>query len=361
MLEAEFSIDSIEQNLFAIEDTRKRADQLKKLLVPKLKLLLSQACDLIGEVYGSDTLQFCRITTTPAHRPEAKNTKPFDSASAGLAIKGQHWYFQQRFECTADGLSVRLFGLRGLESNPIIQVLKKHSESVVDLLDYGGFQLYSESLELFKDADEPNFAEFIGRLQLVPERDWCQTSIEGISFTLPIEDFDAAWPVINDFIILFPIFRAAANILSGEEDHFEIYAERFWDQITGILPQGNKPASQIFPDEVDSAETFVEGSVKRVSVNAYERDHKARQKCLEHYGLDCSICGFNFGKTFGQLGEGFIHVHHLRPISEIAEEYEVDPVKDLRPVCPNCHAMIHRRSPPLSIEKIKALLKTAKN
>ena len=114
---------------------------------------------------------------------------------------------------------------------------------------------------------------------------------------------------------------------------------------------------KFFPDEVDPTERFREGAVRQVSVNAYERDLKARQKCIDYHGLNCSVCDFNFGKVFGQLGEGFIHVHHLRRVSEIAEEYEVDPVKDLRPVCPNCHAMIHRRSPPLSIEEIVDLMK----
>lgn len=112
----------------------------------------------------------------------------------------------------------------------------------------------------------------------------------------------------------------------------------------------------IFPDEVDSAQEFREGAIRKVLVNAYERDPKARQKCIDHYGLSCSVCNFNFGQVFGKLGEGFIHVHHLRPISEIGEEYVVDPIEDLRPVCPNCHAMIHRRSPPLSIQEIKNLL-----
>lgn len=112
----------------------------------------------------------------------------------------------------------------------------------------------------------------------------------------------------------------------------------------------------LFPDKVDSAERFREGAVRQVSVNAYERDPKARQKCIDYYGLNCSVCNFNFGKVYGQLGEGFIHVHHLRPISEIAEEYEVDPVKDLRPVCPNCHAMIHRTHRPYSIEEMKNII-----
>jgi len=65
------------------------------------------------------------------------------------------------------------------------------------------------------------------------------------------------------------------------------------------------------------------------------------------------VCSFDFGKQFGPLGEGFIHVHHLRPISSLREEHDVDPITDLRPVCPNCHAMLHRTRPPMSIEALQ--------
>lgn len=123
----------------------------------------------------------------------------------------------------------------------------------------------------------------------------------------------------------------------------------------------DEPGLTTFPDEVKENEIFREGAVCKVSVNAYERNPQARQKCVNYYGASCFVCGFNFGRGFGKLGEGFIHVHHLCPISEIAEEYEVDPIKDLRPVCPNCHAMIHRRSPPLSIEEIQEILRAAGN
>ncbi len=61
-------------------------------------------------------------------------------------------------------------------------------------------------------------------------------------------------------------------------------------------------------------------------------------------------------KFYGQIGEGFIHVHHLKPLSEIGQEYEVDPIEDLRPVCPNCHAMLHRKKPPYTIEQLKDLI-----
>lgn len=113
--------------------------------------------------------------------------------------------------------------------------------------------------------------------------------------------------------------------------------------------------SEIFPDEI-TATALYEGAVSQVLVNAYERNPVARQKCIEWYGTSCCVCGFNFGKVFGELGQGFIHIHHVLPLSEIGEEYEVNPVRDLRPVCPNCHAMIHRHSTPLTIEQLKAVL-----
>lgn len=108
-----------------------------------------------------------------------------------------------------------------------------------------------------------------------------------------------------------------------------------------------------YPDEVGQ---FVEGATKQVLVNAYERDPEARAKCLFHHGYDCSVCGFNFGRTFGELGNKFIHVHHLTAISLVGATHVVDPKNDLRPVCPNCHAMLHKSDPPFSIDELKELL-----
>ena len=69
------------------------------------------------------------------------------------------------------------------------------------------------------------------------------------------------------------------------------------------------------------------------------------------------VCGFSFGATYGEVAEGYIHVHHLVPLSEIGEGYEVDPVKDLRPVCPSCHAVIHLGRPPYKPEEIRDFIK----
>lgn len=114
------------------------------------------------------------------------------------------------------------------------------------------------------------------------------------------------------------------------------------------------------PDEVDESATYVEGASKKIWVNSYERNPQARQRCIQHYGARCVVCGFSFREVYGEIGDGFIHIHHLRELSEVNEEYEVDPLRDLVPVCPNCHAMIHRRKPAYTIEEIKEFIRRAK-
>ncbi|MEL7674728.1 MAG: HNH endonuclease [Chloroflexota bacterium] len=111
------------------------------------------------------------------------------------------------------------------------------------------------------------------------------------------------------------------------------------------------------PDEICEEATLVEGAVCRIQVNAYERNPKARRLCIEAYGTRCYLCGVDLGEVYGKVGKGYIHVHHLKPLAEIGEKYEVDPVHDLRPVCPNCHAIIHRRVPPFTIDEVQDMLR----
>ena len=69
--------------------------------------------------------------------------------------------------------------------------------------------------------------------------------------------------------------------------------------------------------------------------------------------INFGICGFDFEAFYGELGKNYIHVHHIVPLSKINKEYSVDPKNDLVPVCPNCHAMIHRTEPALTIDALK--------
>jgi HNH endonuclease len=100
-----------------------------------------------------------------------------------------------------------------------------------------------------------------------------------------------------------------------------------------------------------------EGKIYLVLSTKYERSPEARIECIKYYGTKCQICGFSFEEYFGPLGKDIINVHHIVPISKIGSEYKINPIKDLIPVCANCHTMIHSREPVYSIDEVKELIK----
>lgn len=112
-------------------------------------------------------------------------------------------------------------------------------------------------------------------------------------------------------------------------------------------------------EEVPENNNYIEGASKIITVNAYERNGKARTECLDYFGYKCYVCGFDFEKVYGEIGKSFIHVHHKIPLGEIKSEYVLNPITDLIPVCPNCHAMIHRTEPALSVKALKQHISNA--
>ncbi|WP_237228815.1 HNH endonuclease [Rubinisphaera sp. JC750] len=113
---------------------------------------------------------------------------------------------------------------------------------------------------------------------------------------------------------------------------------------------------QALADEQREVELFLEGRKTELSGYRYERDRKAREKCLKKHGTECVVCGFDFFRTYGELGLGYIHVHHRTDLA-IAGVTNTDPTNDLVPVCPNCHAMLHKGvSPARSIEELKKIM-----
>ena len=111
------------------------------------------------------------------------------------------------------------------------------------------------------------------------------------------------------------------------------------------------------PDEdQDKVDSRIEGGSTEVIARRYERNPSARAQCIKHYGHRCQVCGVDFGEVYGPWGEGFIHVHHHTPISTTNGQYTIDPIRDLIPVCPNCHAMLHRKKDVITVDKLKGLL-----
>lgn len=111
-------------------------------------------------------------------------------------------------------------------------------------------------------------------------------------------------------------------------------------------------------DIKDVVEEYEEGSLLDCHGSKYERNRKARNECLEYYGYTCRVCGFDFEKQYGDIGRNFIEVHHRTEISSYSgEKHKIDHINDLIPVCSNCHSMLHRTRPTLSIDELKRFLK----
>lgn len=102
---------------------------------------------------------------------------------------------------------------------------------------------------------------------------------------------------------------------------------------------------------------YSEGNPTQIMVTKYERNPYAKKVCIDYYGYSCSVCGFNFEMKYGQIGKDYIQVHHLNPLAKVGKESKVDPIHDMRPVCPNCHAMIHKRKEPYTIDQVKEFIK----
>jgi predicted HNH restriction endonuclease len=139
-----------------------------------------------------------------------------------------------------------------------------------------------------------------------------------------------------------------------------------WDQIQQALENlklvsvDTDESIERLPTEIfqfDENQLLKEGKVIQVFANRYERNQKARQECIEHYGDKCYVCDFDFGSFYGDTAKGFIHVHHKTQLSDIGDEYIVDPISDLIPLCANCHSVIHLTRPAMTIEELKKIVK----
>lgn len=169
------------------------------------------------------------------------------------------------------------------------------------------------------------------------------------------KDFDEAetwssnW---NRFSLEVSKGQLELGVEDGEPDADIIcrWMGRFAAAIAAILP--------LEEDDIFESETsgYPEGALATVKKNRYERDRRNRAAAISIHGASCAACGLDLGSVYGSIGSGYIEVHHVTPVSELGPGYIIDPVRDLIPLCPNCHAIVHRRNPPFSVDEIKGLL-----
>ena len=117
----------------------------------------------------------------------------------------------------------------------------------------------------------------------------------------------------------------------------------------------------LLPLEQDETEDppvmgFAEGGAAIQQSIRYERDRRNRAAAIAIWGCNCQACGLDFGERYGDVARGYIEVHHTTPVSALQPGTIVDPAKDLVPLCPNCHAVAHRRDPPFTIQEVRGML-----
>lgn len=131
-----------------------------------------------------------------------------------------------------------------------------------------------------------------------------------------------------------------------------------WKARSGLSRHENRRARQV-PSRPKTP--LQEGRIRALVLSRVERNRRARSACLDHYGRRCSVCGFDPARVYGRQFVGVIHVHHLHPMSTTRGSRRVDPIRDLRPLCPNCHVAVHQRQRPWSVQHLRRLIKLARS
>lgn len=135
--------------------------------------------------------------------------------------------------------------------------------------------------------------------------------------------------------------KASGNRLSQTAKKYAEFLQSKYFQEKFPAKKKTKPTPPPPPEPKPKPRELTEGTKKHIEKEQAWRNPQLRKACLDHYGYQCQCCGMDFESLYGEAGTRFIEVHHLRPISTYDGEHPVDPLKDLVPLCCNCHSMIH--------------------
>ena len=144
--------------------------------------------------------------------------------------------------------------------------------------------------------------------------------------------------------------RQIFDEFADDKVHLEAIANKIIDTITN-----GKQIEISYEDE-----GFMEGAILEKQHKYKERNVKAvktkKARALSEYGyLQCEVCGFIFKDMYGELGDGYIECHHIIPLADIELQKETK-INDLALVCANCHRMLHRKRPWITIEELKQIV-----
>ena len=176
---------------------------------------------------------------------------------------------------------------------------------------------------------------------------------QGIDFVPPVPLNQLSW---------FPS-------LLKSQSNFSLGFNRLSDEsvilaLSALQTENNVPPSVPSLPDIDFAASVSEGGLRLVSHLRRERKRAVveakKAAVLSSTGrLSCEVCGFDFSVTYGSVGEGFCEVHHLSPLSA-SDESVTTTLADLAVLCSNCHRIIHRSDPMLSVAELSAVVRNGR-
>lgn len=199
-------------------------------------------------------------------------------------------------------------------------------------------------------ADKEKRQKFIGYFDLIKNKGAKIELLINHMSCLPYDEqtWEADWKKLK--IRITKIIEAEYD----DDTRIEVICE--WTKLATGLILSLLNVENLIPDE----KRYAEGTKTQVLSNRYERNPVNRELCLAANGFTCQICGFDFEKYYGEIGKEFIHVHHIEKVSDHGGIYYLNPVTDMIPVCPNCHAMLHRKDPPYLPEELRIIIQKQK-
>lgn len=174
------------------------------------------------------------------------------------------------------------------------------------------------------------------------------------------------WHTFKEDIGYASNFRPSGNVYRVRSDRLEKfngvegYLNRVSPQSDKYQEQQDSKISKSRVGEITQQEEYTEGSRMSTESGFFNRNHNLVKSAKAFYGDTCQACNFNYQKKYGELGLGYIECHHLNPLSERPESEWDENIKtsieDVTVLCANCHRMIHRRRPALTVEELKAII-----
>lgn len=174
--------------------------------------------------------------------------------------------------------------------------------------------------------------------ELLDNREWCLLTRSSNHFLMRRSN---NWKRHHNFALAQEI----DDFIRTEERRFDEYSE----DITGAL--------SVQPGQYDEGQMRLQMAQIRRRSRALVREAIDRQRQQENGLLKCRVCGFDFKAFYGDIGDSFIEVHHLKPLAETRET--TNSPDDVALVCANCHRMLHRKSPPYTVGELRHAIEDA--